>query len=107
MKVLIVSDLSIYALANSFIRALEKEGHEVKGFDIHKSIRKNIRLGKFGQKLHSFWPVETWNRKGNRELAVFFMHYQPDKVIVFGNSPVLYSTLAFWKSISNKEIFLF
>lgn len=100
MKILIVSDLSIYAIAHSFIRALKEEGHEVLVFDVQSAAEKYVKLGKIGRTIHAFWPVETWTRKGNRELAVFFQKNLPNHVIVSGSAPVMFSTLAFWKSIA-------
>ena len=76
MKVLIVSDLNVNSLSNSFIRALQKKNYELKTFDPYKSQQKYIRLGKLGQKIHSFWPVEVWMRKANRELAILFKNFQ-------------------------------
>ncbi len=107
MKILIVSDSSIYAVAHSFTAALKRMGHEVESFDPYKAIAKYVRLNKAGKILHTFVPVEAWTRKGNRELAVFFQKYRPDKVMVFGNAPVLFGTLAFMKSISESQIILF
>lgn len=102
MKILIVSDLSIYAIGHSFASALKSQGHEVETFDVQESINKFIKFGNIGQKIHTFWPVEAWIRKGNRELAVYFQRFKPDYVIVSGNAPVMYGTLAFWKSILPK-----
>lgn len=107
MKVLVVSDLNVNSLSNSYIRALQTMNYEVKTFDPYQSQQKYIRLGKLGQKIHSFWPVEVWVRKANRELAILFKSLQPDKVIVFGNAPVLFSTLAFFKSISECQLILY
>jgi len=107
MKILIVSDLHVSSLANSYIRALQKMNYEIKTFDPYQNQKKYIRLGKLGQKLHSFWPVYIWLRKANRELAILFKSFQPEKVIVFGNAPVLFSTLAFFKSISDCQLILY
>lgn len=104
MKILVVSDSSIYAIGHSFIRSLKELGHEAEMFDVQSAIDRHIKLGKIGKKIHTFWPVETWIRKGNRELAVFFQRFQPDHVIVSGNAPVQFGTLAFWKSIAPDTI---
>ena len=100
MKILIVTDLSIYAIGHSFARALTKQGHEVEVYDLQNAIDGYIKLGKLGKQINTFWPVEAWIRKGNRDLAVFFQRFKPDTVVISGNVPVTYSTLAFWKSIS-------
>jgi glycosyltransferase involved in cell wall biosynthesis len=107
MKFLIVSDLSIYALAHSYIRALKKEGHEVEVFDIKKAVSQHIQFGSIGNKINTFWPVHAWLRKANRQLAVKFQQCSPDIVIVFGNAPVLYGTLAFFRSISKSKLVLY
>ena len=107
MKILIVSDFSIYALANSYVRAFEQLGHEIKGFDVKSKVESHVRLGKIGSKLNLFWPVHAWQRKANRELAILFKDFQPDKVIVFGNAPVLFGTLAFFRSVSSAELILY
>jgi len=107
MKILIVSELHVSSLCNSYIRALQKMNYEVKTFDPYQSQKKYIRLGKIGQKIQAFWPVYVWMRKANRELAILFKNFKPDKVIVFGNAPVLFSTLAFFKSISDCQLILY
>lgn len=99
MKVLIVTDTNEYAIGHSFARALEQDNHEAVMFDLFKAIDKHIRLGKVGKTIHTFWPVETWIRKGNRELAIFAQKIRPDHIIVSGNAPILYGTIGFWKSI--------
>ena len=105
MKILIVTDLNIYSIGHSFIAASMAEGHVVKSFDIQAHIDKYAMGGKLGKKLHAHWPVESWMRKGNRELAVFFQKNIPDHVIVSGSAPVLFSTLAFCKSIAPSTTF--
>lgn len=100
MKILVVSDSSIYAIGHSFIRALKEMGHETEIFDVQSAIDKYTKLGNIGRKVHTFWPVEAWTRKGNRELAIFFQRFRPHHVIVSGNAPVSFGTLAFWKSIA-------
>lgn len=98
-KVLVISDSSVYAIGHSFIRAIHKMNFDVELFDLGKQIEKYTLGGKIGRKIHTFWPVDAWSRKGNRDLAVFIQNYMPDYVIVSGNVPILYGTLAFVKSI--------
>jgi len=98
-RILVVSDSSVYALGHSFIRALKKTEYQVELFDLSKRINNYTLGGWIGKKVNTFWPVEAWTRKGNRDLAVFIQNYKPDYVIVSGNVPILFGTLAFVKSI--------
>lgn len=107
MKVFVVGDLSVHALANSFVRAFRAEGHEVAAFDLGRCIQKYVLGGRIGRKIHTFWPVEAWLRKGNRELAVRFQQERPDVVLVCGNTPISYGVLAFWKSVSTARLVLY
>lgn len=100
MKVAVITDTNIYAIGNSFIRALKAAGHEVEVFDLHVAIKKHIKGGAIGERVHTFWPVEAWVRKGNRDLAVFLQRFKPDRIIVSGNIPVSLGVLAFYKSIA-------
>ena len=107
MKVLIVSDLSMYALGNSYIRAFKKTEMEVSTFDLAAAEQKFIRLGKLGKQIHTFWPVEVWKKKANRELAITYRRIMPDIVLVFGNVEIMYGVLAFFRSIGNAKLVLF
>jgi spore maturation protein CgeB len=107
MKVFIVSDLSMHALGNSFIRALKNEGLETFAFDLRSAENKYTRLGPLGKKIHTFWPVEAWIKKANRELAIQLRKIMPDLVILVGNVQVLYGTLAFLRSIKKSKIVLY
>jgi spore maturation protein CgeB len=98
-KVLIISDSSIYALGNSFIRALNNLEFHVELFDLGKQISNYTLGGKIGRKINTFWPVETWERKGNRDLAIYVQNFKPEFIIVSGNAPMHYGTIAFVKSI--------
>jgi spore maturation protein CgeB len=107
MKVLLVSDLSGHALGNSFIRAFRSIGIEPLTFDLGSVESKYSKLGKIGKKVHTFWPVEAWIRKANRELAIEFRHQMPDLVMVVGNVQVLYGVLAFLRSLRPCKIVLY
>jgi glycosyltransferase involved in cell wall biosynthesis len=107
MKVLIASDLSAYALAHSYVRALACLGLEHRAMDVARAATKFVRAGRLGQVVHRFLPVEAWNRKANREFAVACIDYDPDVLIVFGNAPVLFGTLALIKSACRARIVLY
>jgi spore maturation protein CgeB len=107
VKILVVSDLSMYALGNAYIRALRKKSAEVFSFDLAANESKFIRFGKLGRKIHTFWPVEVWKKKANRELAVEYRRIMPDVVLVFGNVEITYGTIAFFRSVGSPRIILF
>jgi spore maturation protein CgeB len=106
-RILIIGDTAPYAISNNFLRAGKQVFSEIKAFDIDQAIRKYVRFGSIGTKINLFLPVEAWQRKGNRELAVLIKSYQPDLVLVMGNASVHYSLYAFIKSILKTKILLF
>lgn len=99
MKILILTDFYEYAIGNIFASSLKTLGHEVIRFDLHHSINRYVRLGKFGRGFQNFVPVDAWIRKGNKDLAILIKEYKPDQIIISGNIQVLYGTIAFAKSI--------
>ena len=109
MKLLIISDLSPYALANSYVRTIQNDFPAINLliFDILHEQNKYIKLKPFGNYFHRFVPVEAWVRKVNRELSVFIRKNKPDLIVVFGNSPVQYSTYAFVKSLFDIPVVLY
>jgi hypothetical protein len=98
-KVIVITSESTYAVGNLFIKALQQNGHQVKGFDLFKTLSHYVRGGIIGKKVNDFWPVEAWHRKANRELAVFAQQFKPDHILISGDNPVLIGTLAFLRSI--------
>ncbi|MFC5409149.1 glycosyltransferase [Larkinella bovis] len=106
MKVLIVGDVNNYSLESSYRRAFQQLKDAVQEFSIYREVERYTRFGRLGLSLNRFWPVDAWLRKANRALAVAIKSGMPDLVLVFGNAPVLFSTLAFAKSISNVRFVL-
>lgn len=106
-KLLVVSDSSMHALGNCFIRAGKKMGLAVETFDLAKTEQKYIKFGKAGQKIHTFLPVDAWQRKANRELAILYKSAPPDLTIAVGNVPLLFGTLAFLKSLDKGRLVLY
>ncbi len=107
MKVLVISDLSEFAVCQSFIRALRAEGHSVHTMDVGAQVAKHVRFGSLGLKAHHYLGVEPWLRKANRDLAVLGLSLKPDLVLVFGNAPVQFGTLALWSSVLPAKKLLF
>ena len=107
MKILIVTDSTAFALGNCFIRAGKKLGHEISTFDLSAMERNYVKFGKPGLKIHTFWPVEAWQRKANRELIIAYRNLMPDIIMVVGNIPVLFGTLAFFKSLEKGKTVLY
>jgi len=107
MKILIVTDSTAFALGNCFIRAGKKLGYEIATFDLAATEKKYVKFGNPGLKIHTFWPVEAWQRKANRELIIAYRKLMPDVIMVVGNIPVLFGTLAFFKSLGKGKTVLY
>jgi len=99
MRICIVGSKEEHTLEASYKRAFIQLGEEVQVFDIDEYLKPHIRLGRLGQMIHRFMPLDVWQRKLNRELALAIQSQKPDMVLVFCNAPVLFSTLAFAKSL--------
>ncbi|MEZ0539258.1 CgeB family protein [Fibrella arboris] len=101
MTVLTVGTQNEFGLEASYRRGLETVGIQVRSFDIYAAERRHVRIGKLGALMHRFMPVDSWRRKANRELAMTVVAERPDLVLVFCNSPILFSTLAFVRSLTS------
>lgn len=99
MNILMVGNMDETALEGSYKRAFETLNHTVTIFDLERHYQNHVQLGRFGQMIDQYLGVNTWMRKTNRELAVAIRAAQPDLVLVFGNTRVLFSTLAFTRSL--------
>ncbi|WP_345267550.1 CgeB family protein [Nibrella viscosa] len=106
MKVYIIGNSNEYALEASYRRAFQKMGLEVIIFDPVARVRPYIPYARLGSLFHRFVPVDSWQRKMNRELALDIKENHPDLVLSFCNSPVLFSTIAFVRSIVPTRFFL-
>lgn len=106
MNVCIVGGKQEYALETSYRRAFEQLGAKISVFDVDAHQKPYLRLGRFGQTFHRFVPIDAWQRKLNRDLALAITAQKPDLVLVFCNMPVLFSTLAFVKSLCNTRFVL-
>ena len=100
MTVFTVGDQNQFSLESSYRRGFEELGVQVRCFDIFRHQQAYIRLGAVGRLFHAFVPIETWQRKVNRDLALAIMAEKPDLVLVFCNAPVLAGTLAFIRSLT-------
>jgi spore maturation protein CgeB len=101
MMVFTVGNQNPFSLEASYKRGFEELGIQVRPFDIFGRQQTYVRLGTLGRLFHTFVPVEAWQRKVNRELALAIIHEQPDLVLVFCNAPVLAGTLAFVRSVAS------
>ncbi|WP_234736335.1 CgeB family protein [Tellurirhabdus bombi] len=106
MKVLLVGYSANYSLEASYYRAFTKIGVITEYFNIYNHLQPYIKFGKVGSLFNQFIPVDIWQRKVNRELALYIKETKPDLVLVFCNAPVLYSTLAFVKSVCQTKFIL-
>lgn len=100
MLVYIVGQLNAFSLETSYANALRDRGVQVRTFDIVEQQQSFSKLGKLGRLFHDFVPIDAWQRKVNRKLALDIVAHQPDVVLVFCNAPVLLGTLAFVRSLT-------
>lgn len=100
MTVFIVGHQQHYSLEASYQRAFDAIGVQTRSYDIFEQQKQYVRLGALGRLFHTFVPVDTWQRKVNRELALAIIAEQPDMVLIFCNAPVLAGTLAFVRSLN-------
>lgn len=98
-KVLVITSESEYAVGLLFQKAFKAEGFDTRVFDLFAHISKYTLGGKIGSKVNTFWPVEAWRRKANRDLAIGIRQQQPDLIFISGDNPVNIGTLAFARSI--------
>ena len=103
-KILLVGSFQKGALENSYVNAFNQNNCLVDKFDTNLLQKKYIRLGKFGQLLNKFIPVEPWIRKCNRELFIKVIEYEPDLILVFGQSRVMTGTIAQIKTSTTSKI---
>lgn len=94
MKILMVGHEDGVNLESSYSRAFQSLGHEVEIFALESHIQSYIRLGKVGRLIQRFNPIETWVRKGNRELVTFVLGGEVDLLVVIGSAPVHVGALA-------------
>ncbi len=106
MKICLIGSGRADALEGSYQRAFERLGAEVSVFDMDAHQQPYVRLGKLGRAFHRFVPIDAWQRKLNRDLALALRAAKPDLALVFCNAPVLFGTLAFIKSLSTTRFVL-
>ena len=93
-KLLLIGFINNFCLETSYAEAATHLGYEILRIDPAKEIEKYIKFGKLGRKLQLFLPVETWNRQNNRDVVIRAKEFQPDAILVFGTSDVLFGALA-------------
>lgn len=106
MNVSIIGNGQTHTLESSYGRAFERLGAAVRVFDVDAHQRPYVRFGRLGQLVHRFVPIDAWQRKLNRDLALAIRSFRPDLALVFGNAPVLLSTLAYVKSLMDTRFVL-
>jgi Glycosyl transferases group 1 len=101
MKIYIVGSNAPASLEQSYFAALHALGHEVVIYPIEAEFQMYIRFGRVGRVVSQFVAIDAWRQKLNRHLALSIQSANPDVVLVFGNARILFSTLAFVKSVLN------
>ncbi|MBO0934969.1 glycosyltransferase [Fibrella sp. HMF5335] len=99
MNIFMVGSSADTALEQSYRRAMEAAGHEVFIYDVVDQFGEFTRFGRLGQIVNQYISVDPWRQKLNRDLSLRIRAGRPDLVLVFGNARILFSTLAFVKSV--------
>src|SRR5450432_72433 len=98
-SILIVGETDSHCLEMSYYEAFLAMGCKVLLFDTKKKVQKYARPGKWAYRFHLFFPVESWLRKANKELAEIALSVKPDIILVFTGAQVLAGTFAYIKSV--------
>jgi len=106
-KILIVGNFTDTTnLENSYKRAFEEDGYQFCFFDPYLEERMCIKLGKFGQIIHRYFPVEAWRREMNINFVKMAQNYKPDIIIIVCNAPIISNSIAYLKAKIDTKITL-
>ncbi|RYF77384.1 MAG: hypothetical protein EOO39_04065 [Cytophagaceae bacterium] len=99
MTVFMIGHNAHTSLECSYGRAFEAMGHVVTIYDVEAEMKRFTRLGRLGHFFNQYMTVDAWRQKLNRDLALQLRASQPDIVLVFANARIIFSTLAYVKSL--------
>jgi len=94
LHVLSLAPLDDPNLLGSYARAFRGMGCRISSYSLTDAIQRHARLGRIGRRAASFFPIESWIRKGNKELLLHLLELKPDVVLVPASLPVLAGCLA-------------
>lgn len=103
-KVVLLGNTGKGSLESSYKRAFEYLGHQVIQLNVNQAIENYVPFGKLGKYINTFIGIESWIKKGNRDLALQIKNYDPDICLVFCNAEFIAGSLAFLKSVSACKI---
>ena len=105
-RIYIVGSLTPNCLEISYQSAFQQLGYEVRLFDLTPLFKKYTRGKRVGSLLNTFFPVDSWAKKVNKDLVLDALAFQPHALLVGGNARVLAGSLAFLKSVTNVKTVL-
>lgn len=103
-RVLLLGYTEPHRLEQSYRSAFETLGCVVCLWDVAAAAQRYARLGPYGRMLNRFLPVESWERKANREMVLKAADWQPDIIVVVGNCPVQPGALAQAQILTNARL---
>jgi spore maturation protein CgeB len=103
-KVVILGNTGLGSLELSYKTAFEYLGYEVLLLDVDKHIFNYVPFGKLGNYVNTFLGVDSWIKKGNRDLVLKIKKFNPELTLVFCNANFISGSLAFLKSICNSKL---
>lgn len=98
-RILIAGETGNHCLEMSYYKAFQHAGFDAKLYDTKKAVARYARGGRFGRKLHQFFPVEAWLRKANKDFTEQVKNYKPDILIAFTGAEILPGSFAYITSI--------
>lgn len=101
-KIVIVGSINNFCLETSYANAGRISNYEVFQIDPELEIKKYIKFGKFGEKLNTFLPVDSWIKKVNRDVVIRIKEIKPEYIFLMARAKILFGTLATIKIVSPK-----
>jgi spore maturation protein CgeB len=103
-RIFIAGETGNNCLEMSYYKAFMDAGNEVRLYDTAKAIKRYARFGRFGYRLHQFFPVEAWLKKANKDFTEEVKSFCPDIIIAFSGAEILPGSFAYIKSILPAKI---
>lgn len=103
-KIVILGNTGEGSLEKSYQRAFENLGHEILIINVDQAIGKYVPYGKIGKLTNNFIGIDSWTKKGNRDIVLTIKDFAPNLILLFCNVRVLFGSLAFLKSVTNAKI---
>lgn len=103
-KIVLLGNTGLGSLESSYKSAFEFLGYEVLMLNVNRAIENHVPFGRFGNYANTFIGIDSWIKKGNRDLVLEIKKFNPELTLVFCNANIILGSLAFLKSVSKTKI---